>query len=136
MREGWPIWEIWKFKVVVFEPLFETGTMAGLIKLFGRHSEIMTNFSIFMIESRPYGSTRTGEEQVCGGPWHRAWSACGVLTDTGWTLAIPIYGYWVGTGWVLYPGIPTHPVPHCRTTPVHPPAHHSGPPYYKDVHAV
>ena len=31
VREGWHICKSWKFKVVTFEPVFETGSMAGLI---------------------------------------------------------------------------------------------------------
>ena len=53
-REGWAKRESWKFKVVTFEPTFETGTMAGLMTLFGRHSEVWTNFRILLAESRPY----------------------------------------------------------------------------------
>ena len=31
-REGWPYTVLWKFKVVTFEPVSETGSMPGLMK--------------------------------------------------------------------------------------------------------
>ena len=37
---------------MLLEQLFETGTMAGLIKLFRWHSRFITNFRIFKVESR------------------------------------------------------------------------------------
>ena len=58
MREGWPICKSWKFKVVHSEPVFDTGSMPGLIKLFRRHSGFSTNFRIFSLESRLIGSGR------------------------------------------------------------------------------
>ena len=72
VREGWDIRDSWKFKVMVLEPVFDTGSMAGLMTLFGRHSVIWTNFKIYLMESRPIG-TRWGlapreEAKVCGGP--------------------------------------------------------------------
>ena len=33
-REGCDIWKSWKFKVMTLRPLFEIGSMAGLMKLF------------------------------------------------------------------------------------------------------
>ena len=33
-REGWPLWKSRKFKVVTSEPLFEIGTMTGLMTTF------------------------------------------------------------------------------------------------------
>ena len=34
VREGQRIWKSWKFKVVLFHRLFETGTMTGLMTIF------------------------------------------------------------------------------------------------------
>ena len=62
--------EIWEFKVMEYGRFFETGSMTGLMTLFRRHSRIMTNFSIFEVESRPYwcqygcGSARCAEGPV------------------------------------------------------------------------
>ena len=88
-------------------PVFEIGTMAGLMTVFRRHSVIMTNFSIFMAESRPYwvqeGISAGAGAGVCGGPGTGlecpgdtvmpAWA-------TGWALAIPMYAGRVVPGWV------------------------------------
>ena len=54
VREGTAKWKSWKFKVMLLRPVFETGSMAGLMTDFRRHSGLMTNFSIFRAESRPY----------------------------------------------------------------------------------
>ena len=43
---------------MTFGPVFETGSMTGLINEKRRHSRIMTNFKIYTMESRPYGSRR------------------------------------------------------------------------------
>ena len=56
VREGWLYQEIWKFKVMTFERVFETGSMPGLMGVFSRHSGIWTNFKILLVESRPYWS--------------------------------------------------------------------------------
>ena len=40
---------------MVLGAVFETGTMAGLMTLFGRHSGLWTNFKILYLESRPIG---------------------------------------------------------------------------------
>ena len=62
-----------------------------------------------------------------GGPWECPADADNACTATGWTLAIPIYVYWVGTGWVLpLPGIPTHRTNLARTSA--PPASTKGTP--------
>ena len=34
VREGAVIWKSWKFKVVIMEAVFETGSMPGLMMLF------------------------------------------------------------------------------------------------------
>ena len=56
VREGWLKRKSGKFKVVPLRGLFEIGTMAGLINIFSRHSEIWTNFRILYPESRHIGS--------------------------------------------------------------------------------
>ena len=56
VREGWPIWFSGKFKVVTFGPVFELGSMTGLMDENRQHSGIMTNFRIFRAESRLYWS--------------------------------------------------------------------------------
>ena len=67
---------------MTFGPLFEIGTMAGLMSPFSRHSGILTNFRIIEAESRPYWlQVGTGGEQVCGRP-----AGPGVPAGT------PIYG--------------------------------------------
>ena len=43
---------------MTFGPVFETGSMAGLMAVFWRHSRKLTNFKIYYPESRPYCSRR------------------------------------------------------------------------------
>ena len=91
--------EIWKFKVMTFGPVFETGTMAGLMTLFGRHPGVLTNFRILYPESRLYwlqeGYLSARSLGCAEGP-AGAWSAPGgrrnACTGMGWALAIPMYG--------------------------------------------
>ena len=98
-------------------PVFETGSMAGLMTLFGRHSSVMTNFKIYYPESRPIGARRglaTGAgAAVCGGAW-RALECCRDTVQqgygTGWALAIPING-WVGGTRYTPPGTTQLPAP-------------------------
>ena len=77
--------------------LFETGTMAGLIMLFRRHSRFMTNFRIFKVESRSIGSRGRYvecEEPRCAEGLAEARSAWvdaeTAVSGTGWALAIPM----------------------------------------------
>ena len=76
--------------------VFETGSMAGLMSYFSRHSGFLTNFSILYAESRPYWlqvGTSAREEPRCAEGPGRAWSAwvdaCSPVTGIGWALAIP-----------------------------------------------
>ena len=108
---------------MTFRPVFETGSMTGLITLFSRHSGFLTNFSIFIMESRLIGSRRAytgcgsqGVRRGPGGPLEcpgdtvlRAW-------DSGWALAIPIRG---AGRWV--PGIAPSQYPPSRTPGSTPP---------------
>ena len=51
------------------EPVFESGTMAGLIDEKRRHSGIWTNFKIYLMKSRLYWSREaylSARSQVCG----------------------------------------------------------------------
>ena len=62
---------------MTFEPVFEIGSMPGLIALFSRHSGIMTNFKILVLESRLYWSWEgiaECEELGCAEGPARAWS--------------------------------------------------------------
>ena len=120
VREGCGYQESQEFKVVVYQRLFETGSMTGLMALFGRHSWVMTNFSILLMESRlkmvlGYGCG----SRVCGGP-----SRPGVPGDTVLTLYLGLVGPWqyqsVG-GWVgtRYTHPPYPPGPHVDQHPAH-----------------
>ena len=84
---------------MTFGPVFDIGSMAGLITLFGRHSGLWTNFSIFEVRSRPYWSQEEYiecEEPGCAegaaGPWSARVDAETLVTGTGWALAILIWG--------------------------------------------
>ena len=95
---------------MIIEPVFDIGSMTGLMTLFGRHSGIMTNFSIFMTESRPYWSQGDREEPGV----RRAQPGPGV---PGGRVIAGIW-HWLGPGntnarvygWVL-PSTPTPGIP-------------------------
>ena len=53
VREGCNKWKSWNSRSCILEPLFETGSMPGLIRTFRRHSGLYTNFKIYKMESRP-----------------------------------------------------------------------------------
>ena len=90
VREGQHIWKSEEFKVVLLEASFETGTMTGLMTLFGRHSGFMTNFSILLMESRRIGlKLRVRELQVCGGA-----RGPGVPAGTRWAWELVLVGPW------------------------------------------
>ena len=97
-------------------PLFETGTMAGLMDFFSRHSRIITNFKIYIPESRHIGVrggiSECGEPRCAEGPG-RALECLGgrryACLATGWALAIPMCG--LGSTPVYHPP-GTHPVYH------------------------
>ena len=100
--------------------VLETGSMAGLMNTFGRHSRIMTNFSIFMAESRPFGprgglATGAGA-RVCGeGQWPSECPGDTVhhCSGIGWPWQYQCSRQ--AAGWVpggYYTGYyPTHPTP-------------------------
>ena len=130
VREGVAISISWKFKVVTSEPLFDIGTMAGLIMLFSRHSGILTNFRIFDLESRLIGpeagygeceepGVRRGPDRALEcpvdadnalwglvGPWQ--YQCSGVRVLGGWWRVVP-------TQYPPSPPTPGTPLPthHC-----------------------
>ena len=82
---------------MLFGPVFEIGTMAGLMMELGRHSGLWTNFKILDPESRPislqgpYVSARSpGVRRDPAGvlecPGGRRYAVLGM----GWALAIPV----------------------------------------------
>ena len=95
---------------MVLGPVFEIGSMTGLMSLFSRHSEIMTNFSIYMAESRPYWpQVGCGSPRCAEGP-AGAWSAWEDTVGAGLLLVGPwqYHGGLLGSTSPLYPpGIPT-----------------------------
>ena len=119
---------------MTFRPVFQTGSMPGLINIFSRHYGFMTNFSILLMESRLYwlrggylsarspGVRRARGPECLGGRRN----AC---LGTGWVLAMVGPWQYQCTRLDQYPGIPpsryppslhhpgtppprTHPVPH------------------------
>ena len=89
-REGWPKGKSQEFKVMVLEPVFEIGTMPGLIMLFRRYSGILTNFRIIEAESRPDWLQEGHAGSRCAEGPAGAWSACGRAIWPG----IPMVGPW------------------------------------------
>ena len=76
------------------ERVFEIGTMAGLMTVFGRHSGFMTNFKILGPESRPmYGCGSPGVRRGQEGPGVPGGHGI-ARSGNGWALAIP----WLGPG--------------------------------------
>ena len=115
---------------MTFEPVFEIGSMPGLMDEFSRHSGIMTNFSISKMESRLYGP----EAGILSAG--SRWCAEGSSRDPG----VPPVGAeaWLGyglgpgstnvagweDGWVVPTRYTTLPVPTPCTHPVYrPPVH-------------
>ena len=122
VREGWRYTNIQEFKVVTLGRFFETGSMAGLMRLFRRHSGLWTNFKIYYLESRPIGpgraylsagslGVRKGPAGTLECPGGRRYRGLGM----GWALAIPMWGARVGgRGSTRYS---TLPLPTPGTTP-------------------
>ena len=79
---------------MTFERVLRTGTMPGLMTLFGRHSGLYTNFKIYYPESRLYWPREaypTGAgAQVCGEA-RKASECLGDAVGTG-------YWHWLGPG--------------------------------------
>ena len=96
---------------MVLGPLFETGSMTGLMLLSSRHSRLMTNFKIYRPESRPNRPAETARGgQVCGGP-----TGPGVPVWTRVTGYIPLVGPWQYQSTVggYYTGYYPSPTDHC-----------------------
>ena len=88
--------ESWEFKVVHSWPGFETGTMAGLITLFRRHSGFMTNFKIFEAESRlGYGCGSCSVRRAQPGPG--VLQGHGALLNTLYSVLVGPWQYQSGT---------------------------------------
>ena len=113
--------ESWKFKVVTFGLVFETGTMAGLMTKKGDTLRFILTLGYLTLNLALFGSWRalaeceeTGVRRALEGPGVPVGRRNGVIWH--WlgpgNTNIPLGG----TGWVL-PGIPPSQYPPACTTP-------------------
>ena len=85
------------------DPLFDIGSMTGLMTLFWRHFAVWTNFKILLAESRPYwlqvglptGAGAAGVRRPQGGPeclqghgnaWQYHWLGPGNTNPRRWVV--------------------------------------------------